>query len=47
MVLSILGIFQNEMDTYNEKIGQIIGSIVGVVLLIAAIVWLIKRSRKA
>lgn len=42
----MLGIFQSDIDTYNERMGATIGWIIGVVLLILAIVWLIKRSRK-
>ena len=42
----MLGIFQSDIDTYNEGMGQMIGWIIGAVLLILAIVWLIKRSRK-
>ena len=43
---SMLGIIQSDIDTYNESIGAAIGGIIGAVLLILAIVWLIKRSRK-
>lgn len=43
---TMLGIFQSDIDTYNEQMGQTIGWIVGAVLLILAVVWLIKRSRK-
>jgi flagellar biogenesis protein FliO len=42
----MLGIIQNDVDSYNERLGEIVGWIVGVLLLIAAIVWLVKRSRK-
>ena len=42
----MLGIFQGDIDAYNEGIGATIGWIVGALLLIVAIVWLIKRSRK-
>jgi hypothetical protein len=42
----MLASFQNDLDTYNERIGEVVGWVVGAVLLIAAIVWLIKRSRK-
>jgi hypothetical protein len=46
MLASMVGIFQNDIDAYNEGMGQTIGWIVGALLLIGAIVWLIKRSRK-
>ena len=42
----MLGIFQTDIDKYNEGIGEAIGWIIGAVLLVLAIVWLIKRSRK-
>ena len=42
----MLSILQSDIDTFNERIGETIGWVVGVVLLILAIVWLIKRSRK-
>jgi hypothetical protein len=42
----MLASFQNDLDTYNEGFGQAVGWIVGALLLIGAIVWLIKRSRK-
>ena len=42
----MLGIFQTDIDTYNERIGMTIGWVIGAVLLILAIVWLVKRSRK-
>ena len=42
----MLGILQTDIDTYNEGIGMTIGWIIGAVLLILAIVWLVKRSRK-
>ena len=46
MLASIVGIFQSDIDAYNEGMGQTIGWIIGVVLLIGVVVWLIKRSRK-
>jgi hypothetical protein len=42
----MLSILQTDIDTYNERIGTIIGGIIDDVLLMVAIVWLIKRSRK-
>ena len=42
----MLSILQTDIDAYNERLGAIIGGIIGAVLLIVAIVWLIKRSRK-
>jgi hypothetical protein len=42
----MLGIFQSGIDTYNERMGATVGTIIGAVLLILAIVWLIKRSQK-
>ena len=39
-------IFQRDYDTYNERVSEAIGWIIGVLLLIGGIVWLIKRSRK-
>jgi flagellar biogenesis protein FliO len=42
----MLDIFQTDIDTYNERMGAIIGGIIGALLLILAIVWLIKRSRR-
>jgi Ca2+/Na+ antiporter len=42
----MLSSFQNDIDTYNEGIGEVVGTIVAVLLLVAGIVWLIKRSRK-
>jgi len=41
MVASMLGIFQNDTDTYNERIGYTIGWILGALLFVVAIVWLI------
>jgi len=43
----MLGVFQESIDTYNEKTGQVVGGIAAVVILIALIVWLVKRSRKS
>jgi flagellar biogenesis protein FliO len=42
----MLSIFQTDIDPYNEQIGAIIGGIIGALLLVLAIVWLIKRSRR-
>jgi len=42
----MLAFLQTDIDTYNERLGTTIGWIIGVVLLILAIVWLIKRSRR-
>ena len=42
----MLGIFQTDIDTFNENIGERIGWIVGAVLLVLTIVWLVKRSRR-
>lgn len=42
----MLGIFQTDIDTYNERMGETIGWVIGAVLLILAIVWLVKRFRR-
>ena len=44
--VKMLSFLQTATDTYNEKIGEAIGMIAGVVILILIIVWLVKRSRK-
>ena len=45
-MVKMLSVFQASIDTYNERIGQAVGTIAGVVILILIIVWLVKRSRK-
>ena len=45
-MVKMLSVFQTSIDTYNEKIGETVGMIAGVVILILIIVWLVKRSRK-
>ena len=42
----MLTIFQSDIDSYNEHVGQMVGMVIGALLLVGVIVWLINRSRK-
>ena len=43
--MAVIFSFFQDIDNYNEKIGEAVGGVVGVILLVWLIVWLVKRSR--
>lgn len=47
-MIKILALFlQNDLDNYNEKMGEMVGGVIFVLLIIMLIGWMISKYKKS